>query len=104
MFASLETWVERAKKLLERDPAEPDDRLPSEYVVAEFTLIGYQGPRVIVSAKPSTLKTFRIEAFLKKYARELNDRRYPAERINRDLQNLKELAEQVDAVEIIPAI
>ncbi len=103
MFASLETWIERAKKLLELDPAEPDDRLPSEYVVAHYALRGYRGPAVLVAARPSGLKTLRCSAFLKQHAREVDTGRYSSEFVERDILNSEQLAEQADAVEIVPA-
>jgi hypothetical protein len=103
MLETRPSWIQRAKELL-RPPSNEDDRLPSEHLIGFYALRGYRGDEVLVSARPYP-RTVRVDAFLARHVKTvIRDKlRIPDELMERDALAIAELAEQSDAVRIVPA-
>lgn len=97
--------------MLKRPPTSdteyPNDRLPSEQVIGFYALRGYRHPQgrdVLVCAAPY-FDAVPVEKFLTWHAQDLARRGHPVPKdmANHDVQAIRELAEQCDAVRIVPA-
>lgn len=107
-MAELKTWIERAATLFQPPPSDdepPNDRLPSEQVIGHYALRGYRGPEVLVASKRYFAGTVKLELFVKNHAAEMArvGWRVPKDTVLRDVLALEELAEQCDAVQVVPA-
>jgi hypothetical protein len=98
-----------AKSLLATPPSDddpyPNDRLPSEQVIGGFSLRGYRGPTVLVSSRRYFSGTTKLEGLTRNHAADMARRGWPVSRdyVEKDIRELEELAEQCDAVRVVPA-
>jgi len=98
-----------AKSLLETPPSDddpyPNDRLPSEQVIGNFALRGYRGQALLVSSRRYFPGTTKLDGLTRNHATDMARRGWPVSReyVEKDIRDLEELAEQCDAVKVVPA-
>lgn len=98
-----------AKSLLEKPPSDddpyPNDRLPSEQAIGQFSLRGYRGPTLLVSSRRYFSGTVKLADLVRNHAHDMANRKWPVARefVEKDLLELEQLSDQCDAVKVVPA-
>jgi hypothetical protein len=106
MWAKAETWIEKIQSLLRTpqpsDSEYPNDRLPSEQVIAQFPLKGYRGPPIHISAN-KYFDAKQSDVFIYEHGLEMTRTgRVPKYLVDADVVTLEALVESSDAVLVLP--
>jgi hypothetical protein len=106
MWATAETWIQKIQTMLKTEPPSdeyPNDRLPSEQVIGHYALRGYRGPEALVSSR-KYFDSLRIDGFVQRHEADMRARKWPVSKqyVERDVLQLEQLAEECDAVRVVP--
>lgn len=82
-----------------------DDRLPSEYLIAEYALRGYRGAPTLVSER-KFLNAVPRDVFCGRHVVNMKEQKFSAVSesfVEQDCQTIEALSQSNDAVRIVPA-